>query len=235
MPKLNKGPIKNFVSGFFGNQVASIRFITNMDRLKERYKGSLKKGEISRLDPNFVGGYASSRGVKSNNWRKALVLVNLYKKKIFGERELRSRFEIDWLTAHEIAHVYAFRSKAVGYALQEIFAELVALEYLRKTYPTKFKEFFSPELLQKGDVEIDKRMIAVVPDCVKLLHKYLPDEIRQKIIQDLASGKIVGPDRKTGGLFERDFHWHVYSIVKKLKNPPKEYLDFLEKRITQPL
>jgi hypothetical protein len=211
MGTINKGRVKRFVASFFGHEQASIKFITNPNSIRRRFVS------LWGVHPESIYGWSAPRNSSSQNWRKTLVFIN--KRIPASPNRKRLNPELEWTATHEVAHVYAERSKKVSQPMHEHFAELIALEYLSEAHPQKLKQIISACQNKKTK----NPLILSIPYDVIQIHKNFPPEIRKEIIQDIANRKITRIEKK--------FYQYLYNKQKQLKKPNQQYLTQLKSQI----
>ena len=99
----------------------------------------------------------------------------------------RKGFEVEYTTAHELAHVYAQRAgKNLG-RLNEMYADLIALEYFAQTKPLEYKK-----ILRLAKSKLTRERIWVDYNAQKI-HSLFPLLAREEIIRDLLN-RVVKSD-----------------------------------------
>ena len=205
MVKINQAKIVGFVSPFFGNEHASVKMVHNPDSIATRFQS------LWGAHPKKVFGFALPRRQKSQSWRKALIYVNKNEPNT-GRR--RKPSEVYYTAVHEYAHVYSSRNSKLNNRCQEIFAHLVALEFLAKFYPAENKLLLTQRLKRKGNL-----MVREIPLQAVMINKYLPKSIRLQVLRDLIDGKI----REDGkGMDE-----HIQKMVANVPGVAEKFMSYL--------
>ena len=199
MGKLNP---KTFVAKFFDHKPLSVKVTHNPNSIRRRFLSLYGAG------PEEVFGWAGPRSLNSINWRKSLIFINknlpLF---IEGVKRERKGFEVEYTTAHELAHVFAERAgKNVG-RLNEMYADLIALEYFAQTKPLDYKK-----ILRLAKFKPTRERVWVDHNAQKI-HSLFPLLAREEIIRDLLNGVV----KSDGPRFDE----YLLAKAKKYKLPSK--------------